>query len=73
MVPAKEMAATVLQAKLDAIKMRETDDPKLVDNKFNEFARLYMASGSTLTATMKKTQLMKITPLLYSGCINTAK
>ena len=26
-IPAKEMAATVLQAELDAIKMKETDDP----------------------------------------------
>lgn len=71
-IPAKEMAATVPQAKLDVIKMKETDHPQQVDDKSSELARLYMASGSTLTATMKKTQLMKITPLLYSGCINTA-
>jgi hypothetical protein len=35
-IPAKEMAATVLQAELDAIKMKETDDPQSVDDKFNE-------------------------------------
>jgi len=71
-IPAKEMAATVLQAELDAIKMTETDDPQAILDKFNELARLYTGSGSALTATMKKTQLMKIRPSLYSGCINTA-
>eukprot|EP00804_Cyclotella_cryptica_P006706 CCRYP_008640-RA/>CCRYP_008640-RA protein AED:0.60 eAED:-0.00 QI:0/0/0/0.2/1/1/5/0/1261 len=71
-IPAKEMAATVLQAELDSIKMKETEDPQSVDDKFNELARLYTASGSVLTASMKKAQLMKIMPSLYSGCINTA-
>ena len=51
---AKEMAATVLQAELNAIKMKETDDPQTIDDKFNELARLYMDSGSVLTAAMKR-------------------
>ena len=53
-IPACEMAASVLQIDLDLIKMKETDDPQLIDDKFSELARLYMASGSTLIATMKK-------------------
>ena len=72
MITAKEMAATVLQGELDAIKMKETDNPQAIDEKFNELVRLYTTSCSTLMATMKKTQLMKIMPFLYSGCINTA-
>ena len=52
--------------------MKETDDPQSVDDKFNELARLYTASGNVLTVMMKKTQLVKIMPSLYSGCINTA-
>ena len=71
-IPAKEMAATVLQAELEAITMKEKGDSQAIDDKFNELARLYTASGSTLTATMKKIQLLKIMPSLYSGCINTA-
>jgi len=71
-IAAKEMAATVLQAELDAIKMKATEDPQAIDDKFNELAILYIASGSTLTAAMKKTQLIKIMPSLYSGCINMA-
>jgi hypothetical protein len=65
------MTATVLQAELDAIK-KETDDTQAIDDKFNELSRLYTASDSTLAAIMKKTQLMKIVPSLYSGCINMA-
>jgi hypothetical protein len=42
-IPGKEMAVTVLQAELDAIKMKETEDPQSVDDKFNELARLYSA------------------------------
>ncbi len=72
MILAKEMTAAVLQAKLDAIKMKEMDDPQSVNNTFDELARLYTASGSNLTPTMKKTQLIKVMPSLYSGCINTA-
>ena len=65
------MAATVVQAELDRIKIKEADDPQVIDDKFNELAMLYTASGSALTATIKKTQLLKIIPSLYSGCINT--
>ena len=51
----KEMAALVFQMELDLIKMKETDVPQTVDDKFNVLARLYTASGSVLTAVMKKT------------------
>lgn len=54
-IQAKEMATSVLKAKLDAIKMKETDDQQSVDDKFNELARLYMASDSSLMVTLKKT------------------
>ncbi len=54
-IPAREMAASVLQMELDSSKMKETDDPQTIDDKFNELARLYTASGSVLTAVMKKT------------------
>ncbi len=53
-IRACEMAASVLQMELDSIKMKETDDPQTIDDKFNELARLYMDSGSVLTAAMKR-------------------
>ena len=63
-IPAKEMVAKVLQAELDAIKMKETDNLQAIDDKFNELMRLYTALGSTLMATMKKKQLLKFVPSL---------
>jgi hypothetical protein len=63
------VTASVLQSELDSIMVK---DPQSIDNKFNEWARLYTAFGCTLTAAMKKTQLTKIMPSLYLGCINMA-
>jgi hypothetical protein len=54
-ISAKEMAETFLQAELDAIKMKEIDDPKSINDKFNELSRLHMA-GSTLTAESSSLQ-----------------
>ena len=49
------MVVSVLQMELDSIKMKETDNPQTIDDKFSKLARLHTASGSVLSAVMKKT------------------
>ena len=71
-IPAPEMAASILQTELESVTMKESDDPLTVDNKFNSISRLFASSGHTLTDSAKKTQLMKILPAVYTDCVTVA-
>jgi hypothetical protein len=56
-----------LQAELDSIKLKETDHPQAIDDKFNQLTRFCITPGSTLTSKMKKTHMAKIMPPISSG------